>query len=101
MGAMSSLLKEPDMSPAAPSPSKPLTPAQIRKLGLSEADELLALDLAASEAEYRRAAARAEELRASRTRLAQAALDRQWTHARISEITGLTRGRVGQIATGR
>jgi hypothetical protein len=101
MRAMTSLLKEPAMNPAAPSPRKPMTPAQVRKLGLSEADEQLALDLAATETDYRRAAAKAEELRANRTQLTAVALDRGWTHARISELTGLTRGRVGQISMDR
>jgi len=53
------------------------------------------------EARYQRASARAEGARAERNAAVRAALDAGWTHARIAEATGLTRGRVGQIAMNR
>ena len=39
-----------------------------------------------------------EDARQERNRLVLEALQAGWTHARIAEATGLTRGRVGQIA---
>jgi hypothetical protein len=57
-----------------------------------------AADLEHAELRYRKAAARAEEWRETRNRLVREALASGWTHARISEATGLSRGRVGQIA---
>jgi hypothetical protein len=51
-----------------------------------------------AEAAYRAAFARAEELREERNALIRAALREGWTHARIAEATGLTRGRIGQMA---
>jgi hypothetical protein len=54
--------------------------------------------LRAAERNYRSAAKRAETLRAKRNGLVAVALLEGWTHARIAEATGLTRGRIGQIA---
>lgn len=54
-----------------------------------------------AEARYQRAFRRAEEAREARNAAVRAALDAGWTHARIAEATGLTRGRVGQIALAR
>jgi transcriptional regulator with XRE-family HTH domain len=51
-----------------------------------------------AELAYRSAAKRAETLRAKRNGLVTIALAEGWTHARIAEATGLTRGRVGQLA---
>jgi hypothetical protein len=50
------------------------------------------------EARYQRAFRRSEEARAARNAAVREALGEGWTHARIAEATGLTRGRVGQIA---
>jgi hypothetical protein len=58
-------------------------------------------ELRATEARYRRAFRRSEELREARNAAVRAALAEGWTHARIAEATGLTRGRIGQIATAR
>jgi CRP-like cAMP-binding protein len=55
-------------------------------------------ELRKAEARYQRAFARSEELREARNLLVRQALADGWTHARIAEATGLTRGRVGQIA---
>jgi DNA-binding NarL/FixJ family response regulator len=56
-----------------------------------------AQELRKAEARYKRASLRAEEAREERNRLVREALAEGWTHARIAEETGLTRGRVGQI----
>ena len=58
--------------------------------------ETVSLQLA--EGDYREAVRRTEELRQVRNELVAQALAEGWTHARISEATGLTRGRVGQLA---
>jgi hypothetical protein len=50
---------------------------------------------------YQRAVARAESRREERNRLVAEALADGWTHARIAQVTGLTRGRVGQLAQTR
>lgn len=55
-------------------------------------------ELRKAEARYQRASRRSEELRLERNRLIHEALAVGWTHARIAEATGMTRGRVGQIA---
>jgi DNA-directed RNA polymerase specialized sigma24 family protein len=55
-------------------------------------------ELQEAEAAYRAAFARAEELRQKRNRLVREAIAEGWTHARIAEATGLTRGRVNQLA---
>lgn len=47
---------------------------------------------------YRTAALRAEAARDKRNRAVWLALDSGWTHAAIAEATGLTRGRINQIA---
>jgi DNA-binding NarL/FixJ family response regulator len=57
-----------------------------------------AAELRKAEARYQRAYRRSEEAREERNRLVADALANGWTHARIAEATGLTRGRVGQIA---
>jgi DNA-binding NarL/FixJ family response regulator len=54
-------------------------------------------DLQKAEARYQRAFRRAEEARTERNRLILAALAAGWTHARIAEATGMSRGRVSQI----
>lgn len=53
--------------------------------------------LARAERDYREAAQRADELRASRNELVAQALREGWTHARIAEATGLSRGRISQL----
>lgn len=53
------------------------------------------------EQDYREAVQRAEALRVLRNELVRHALAAGWTHARIAEATGLTRGRIGQLAQQR
>lgn len=60
-----------------------MTPEELRKI----------------EARYQRASKRAEEAREARNAAVREALAEGWTHAAISEATGLSRGRIGQIAT--
>jgi hypothetical protein len=55
-------------------------------------------DLRKTEARYQRAFARSEEARRARNAAVLAALEAGWTHARIAEATGMTRGRIGQLA---
>jgi hypothetical protein len=55
-------------------------------------------DLRKAEARYKRAVRRSEEAREARNALVRQALAEGWTHARIAEATGLTRGRIGQMA---
>jgi transcriptional regulator with XRE-family HTH domain len=54
-------------------------------------------ELRKAEARYQRAFARSEEARIERNRLILTALAAGWTHARIAEATGMSRGRVSQI----
>ena len=58
-------------------------------------------DLKKAEARYQRAFARSEELRLERNRLVREALEAGWTHQKIADATGLTRGRVNQLAKSR
>ncbi len=51
-----------------------------------------------AEAAYKAASLRAEQLREQRNQAVWDALDAGLTHAVIAEATGLTRGRVGQLA---
>jgi CRP-like cAMP-binding protein len=51
-----------------------------------------------AEARYQRAFRRSEEAREERNRLVREALAQGWTHARIAEATGLSRGRISQIS---
>ena len=55
-------------------------------------------ELRQAEARYQRAFRRSETAREERNAAVRAALEAGWTHARIAAATGLTRGRVGQIA---
>ena len=59
---------------------------------------MTAEQLRKAEARYARASARSEALRAERNALVRQAVTDGWTHAQIAEATGLTRGRIGQIA---
>ncbi len=59
---------------------------------------MTATELRKAEARYKRASLRAEEARNARNAAVRAALAEGWTHAAIAEATGLTRGRIGQIA---
>jgi hypothetical protein len=59
---------------------------------------MTAAELRKAEARYQRAFRRAEEAREARNAAVRAAMAEGWTHARISDATGLTRSRVGQIA---
>jgi DNA-binding NarL/FixJ family response regulator len=54
-------------------------------------------ELEKAEARYRRASARAETLRQARNAAVLEALAEGWTHAAISQATGLSRGRISQI----
>jgi DNA-binding NarL/FixJ family response regulator len=55
-------------------------------------------ELRKAEARYQRASRRSEQLRQERNRAVWDALRSGMTHAQIAEATGLTRGRVGQLA---
>lgn len=50
------------------------------------------------EARFRRASQRAEESREARNEAVRKALAEGWTHQQIADATGLTRGRINQIA---
>lgn len=62
---------------------------------------MTAKQLRDAERKYQTAARRSESARLERNRMVLAALRENWTHAQIAEATGLTRGRVGQIAATR
>lgn len=55
-------------------------------------------ELRKAETRYQRAFRHCEEARQARNAVVQVALAEGWTHEQISRATGLTRGRVGQIA---
>lgn len=59
---------------------------------------MTAEELRKAEARYQRAFAVADAAREARNALIADALRSGWTHAQIAEATGLTRGRVGQMA---
>jgi hypothetical protein len=61
---------------------------------------MTAAELRKAERAYQRAAARAEHLRQERNALVRQALAEGWTHQRISDATGLSRGRISQIKAG-
>lgn len=54
-------------------------------------------ELRRAEASYQRASDRAEKLREQRNAAVKEALAEGWTHAKIAETTGLSRGRISQI----
>lgn len=58
-------------------------------------------ELVKTEAAYRAASRRAEKARESRNAAVRGALDDGMTHAQIANATGLTRGRINQIAQQR
>jgi len=58
-------------------------------------------ELRKAEAAYQRAYRRAEALREARNAAVRQAIAQGWTHQQISDATGLTRGRIGQIANAR
>lgn len=58
---------------------------------------MTAAELRKAEVRYQRAYRRSEEVREARNAAVRAAAAEGWPHARISEATGLTRSRVGQI----
>ena len=62
---------------------------------------MTAQELRKAEARYQRAFRRYEAEREARNAAVRAAIAAGWTHAAISEATGLTRARVGQIALSR
>ncbi len=51
-----------------------------------------------AEAAFREAFSAAEDLRAARNRMVLRAIAQGWSHRRIAEATGLSVGRVSQIA---
>jgi hypothetical protein len=56
-------------------------------------------DLRRAQRAFERAETRTAQTRAHRDELVAAALAAGWSHARIARATGLTRGRIGQIAS--
>jgi hypothetical protein len=58
---------------------------------------MTAAELRKAEARYQRAASSAEVAREHRNATVRAALAEGWTHQRISDATGLSRGRISQI----
>lgn len=54
-------------------------------------------ELRKAEARYQRAYRRSEEAREARNAAVCEALSEGWTHQKIADATGLTRGRVNQI----
>jgi len=58
---------------------------------------MTAEELWKAEARYQRAFRRAEVEREARNAAVQTALAEGWTHAAISQATGLSRGRINQI----
>lgn len=59
---------------------------------------MTAADLRMAEARHKRASLIAEHARQERNTLVLDALHDGWTHAAISEATGLSRGRISQMA---
>lgn len=55
-------------------------------------------ELRRAEAAYQAAFRRSESARAKRNAAVVAALAAGWTQARVGEVTGLSRGRINQIA---
>jgi hypothetical protein len=66
----------------------------FRKAVLRDALRSLSRDIRARQASVRK-------LEAKRNELVRQALANGWTHAKIAEATGLTRGRIGQLAKSR
>ena len=58
----------------------------------------LVVELHKAEARYQRTSRRSEQARQQRNDLVRQALAAGWTHAEIAEATGMSRGRVGQLA---
>jgi hypothetical protein len=58
-------------------------------------------ELQKTETAYWVASRNAEKARVVRNGLVQRAIMEGWTHAQISEATGLSRGRIGQIANSK
>jgi hypothetical protein len=58
-------------------------------------------DLRKAEAATTAPSARSNAKRDARDELVRSAIAEGWTHARIAEATGLTRGRINQIARAR
>src|SRR5947209_7443622 len=64
-------------------------------------DAALTVELAELSARIREQQQALRALEEPRNRLVKRAIAKGWTHAQIAEATGLTRGRIGQIASGR
>jgi hypothetical protein len=58
---------------------------------------MTAKELRKAEAAHQAASRRYEKTRATRNAAVKQALAEGWTHAAISQATGLSRGRIGQI----
>ncbi len=59
---------------------------------------LTVAELRKAQRAHERAAKRFEATRAARNALVREALAAGWTHAKIAEATGLSRGRINQLA---
>lgn len=59
---------------------------------------MTAAELRKAEARHARASRRYEKTRQERNAAVKQALAEGWTHAQIAKATGLTRGRIGQLA---
>jgi hypothetical protein len=60
---------------------------------------MTAEELRAAERRYYKAARLAQEAREARDAAVRQAIREGWTHRRIAQATGLTHGRIGQIAS--
>lgn len=60
---------------------------------------MTAKQLRTAQTAYEKATEKVEWARELRADFVREALDEGWTHARIAEATGLSRGRIGQIAS--
>lgn len=58
---------------------------------------MTARELRRAEATYQAATRRYEQAREARNALVRQALAEGWTHAKIADVTGLSRGRISQI----
>jgi uncharacterized protein YerC len=56
--------------------------------------------LRTAEAAFKKAETARERAREKRNQVVRAALEAGWTHQQISDATGLSRGRISQIARG-
>lgn len=76
-----------------------LAPAAALNVTDHDGDRMDAKQLQRAEAAYQAAARRAEQAREARNAAVRQAIADGMTHADIARATGLTRGRIGQLAT--